>query len=158
MNQYRPSVVTTSLTWAGLALVGLLVVLAEAGLPVTADSMAREYPEFAHLEVPFLIAAIGFGVCIEALLVVTAILVGLIRADRILRPSALRLVDALIAIVVVAVIPVALVLPNIPGPPALAIAMEAGILIDATAALVLLALRSLLRRAISMRSELDEVV
>jgi xanthosine utilization system XapX-like protein len=50
------------------------------------------------------------------------------------------------------------VLLAIPGPPFLAFVLLTGVLVGATFVLVLVVLRSLLLRAVSMRVELDEVV
>ena len=49
-------------------------------------------------------------------------------------------------------------LPFIPGPPALALLIIGSVLVGITLFLVLSVLRSLLRRAVLMRVELDEVV
>jgi hypothetical protein len=148
----------TTLTRIALGALMVAVVLGEVSIVASAELMATEYPEFASLEVPLLGAAIAFGLCVELVLIVTAVLVGYIRNERIFRPVALRLVDVIIAAILVATFIVGLVLAIIPGPPALALALLGGILAGATFTLVLLVLRSLLSHAVSMRAELEEVV
>ncbi|GGC79437.1 hypothetical protein GCM10011512_02610 [Tersicoccus solisilvae] len=124
----------------------------------SADQLTSFLPELAPVQDQLVAAALAFGVCIEALLAITGVLVGYIRTDRIFRPSALRLVDALVVAVVAATVVVIVALFFIPGPPQLFLLVEAGIPVAATMTLVLLVLRSLLSRAVAMHGELDEVV
>lgn len=147
-----------ALTRVALGVLVVLVVLGEVVVIISASSSAELYPEFAYLQVPFVIAALAFGVCVEVALVVTAVLVGYTRDRRIFEPAALRLVDSLTSAIAVATIIVVAVLVAIPGPPALALLLLGGAAVGAAFALVLLVLRSLLRSAVSMRVELDEVV
>jgi Protein of unknown function (DUF2975) len=154
----RPSAFATVLTWLALGILALAVLLAEVAVFPIAQSMAKQYPEFAQLRTPLLLAAIAFGVCVEVVLAVVAILVGFIRNGRILGQQAPRLVDVLMSVIAVATVIVLTVLLAIPGPPFLAFVLVTGVLVGATFVLVLLVLRSLLRRAVSMRAELDEVV
>jgi Protein of unknown function (DUF2975) len=153
-----PSVVTTVLTWMVLGILALAVLLAGIAIFPIAQSMANQYPEFTQLRTPLLLAAVAFGVCIEVVLVVVAILVGYIRNGCILGPSAPRLVNVLIFVIAVATALVLSVLLAIPGPPFLAFVLLTGVLVGATFVLVLVVLRSLLLRAVSLRVELDEVV
>jgi hypothetical protein len=154
----RPSAATTVLTWAALGILALAVLLGEVAVFPIAQSMAEQYPEFAQLRVPLVLAAIAFGVCVEVVLVVVAILVGYIRNGRILGYQAPRFVNVLMFVIAVATAIVLTVLLAIPGPPFLAFVLLTGVLVGATFVLVLLVLRSLLLRAVSMRAELDEVV
>lgn len=152
----HPAMIT--MTRVALGVLAVLVVLGEVVIAVSAASSAQAYPEFAYLQVPFVIAALAFGVCVEVALIVTAVLVGYTRDRRIFEPVALRLVDYLTSAIAVATIIVVAVLVAIPGPPALALLLLAGVAVGAAFVLVLLVLRSLLRSAVSMRVELDEVV
>ena len=155
---YRLSPVTAVLTWIALGALALGVVLAEVVVATTAESMARQYPEFAHLEAPLITAALVFGFCIEAVLLITALLVSSIHRGRIFDRSALRLVNALAVSLTLATLTIIVVIPLLPGPPALVLAALGGIIAGAAVTLVVFVLRSLLRQAASMRLELDEVV
>ena len=140
---------------------GVLVLFVGAGEVLVigyARELADRYPEFAHLHGPLVFAAIAFGVCTGIVLTVTAVLVGFTRDARIFRRGSLRLVDLLIGALASATITVIAVLFAIPGPPALALLLLAGVLAGAALVLVLTVLRSLLRNAAFMRVELDEVV
>lgn len=152
------SLFTVTATRIALGLLAVTVFAGEVIVGISAQSVARIYPEFAHLVVPFTAAAIAFGVCVVVVLAVTAVLVGYTRDDRIFGPPSLKLVDVLIYAIVAAIMIVVLVLFNIPGPPFLAILLLGGILAGVAFALVLIVLRSLLRGAVVMRMELDEVV
>ena len=154
----RPSAVTAALAWVALGILALGVVGAEAVVVQSARDMAHLYPEFADLEAPLVTAALVFGVCIEAILVITGLLVWSIRRGRIFDRAALRLVDSLVIALVAATLVVASTLPFLPGPPALVLAVLGGIIAGTAVTLVVLNLRSLLREAASMRLELDEVV
>ena len=154
----RPSGVTTVLAWVALGILALGIIGAEAVLVQSARAMALVYPEFANLEAPLVFAAITFGVCVEAVLVITGLLVWAISRGRIFDPFALRLVDALLAALGVATLVVASTLPLLPGPPALVLGVFGGVIAGIAVALVVLVLRSLLRQASMMRLELDEVV
>ncbi|TBN56589.1 DUF2975 domain-containing protein [Glaciihabitans arcticus] len=156
--QYRPSPVTAVLTWIALGALAIGVILAEVVVVTTAQSMAQLYPEFAHLEAPLVAAALVFGFCVEAVLLITALLVSSIDRGRIFDRSALRLVNALAISLILATLTIVVVIPLLPGPPALVLAALGGIIAGAAVTLVVLVLRSLLRQAAFMRLELDEVV
>lgn len=148
----------TWLTWAALGVLAVLIAAGVLSAAWSADELTSFLPELAPVQDQLVTVALAFGACIEALLVITGVLVGYIRADRIFRPSALRLVDALVFAVVAATVVVIVALFFIPGPPQLFLLVEAGVAVGATMTLVLLVMRSLLRRAVAMHVELDEVV
>lgn len=148
----------TWLTWGALGALAILVAAGALSAAGSADELAQFLPELVPVQGQLVAVALAFGVCIEVLLVVTGVLVGHIRADRIFHPSALRLVDALVITVVVATLLVIVTLFFIPGPPQLFLLVEAAVPVGVTITLVLLVMRSLLHRAVAMHGELDEVV
>lgn len=135
----------------------LVLALGASLIPLSA-SLAQQNPEFANLQTPLLVLSLGVCVCIEVVLITTAMLVGSIRRDGIFGDAAGRTVNVLIAAVLVATVLTAAMLPLLPGPPALAIVILAGVVVGLAVTLVLTVLRSLLRRTALMRVELDEVV
>jgi O-antigen/teichoic acid export membrane protein len=141
-----------------LVLLAVAVVIGEVVVVSTAESLSEQYPEFGHLEAPLLTLAIALGCCIEAVLAVTGLLVGFTQGDRIFGATALRLVDSLVVALAAATVITAASLFFIPGPPALGLLVLAAVLVGLAFVLVLLVLRSLLRRAASMHTELGEVV
>lgn len=145
-------------TRAALALLLLATIAGQIVVVVTAQSMASAYPEFADLQAPLVGAAILFGICVEVILVITAILVGYIRDGRIFGSSSLKLVDIMADIFAIATAIVVGTLFLIPGPPALGLLLICGALAGVTLTMILLVLRSLLRKTAFMRAELDGVV
>lgn len=154
----RLSGVITWATWAALGVLAILIAVGGLSAAAGPDQLTVFLPVLAPVRGQLVVVALAFCVCLETLLVVTGVLVGYIRADRIFHPSALKLVDALVMAVVVATVLVIVALFFIPGPPQLFLLVEAAVPAGATMALVLLVMRSLLRRAVAMHVELDEVV
>ena len=163
-NQYmssktpRPLNVITIVTWMALGALAVVIVVGGVLLFPVSASLARDNPEFADLQTPLLALALAIGVCAEAVLAVTAVLVGFIHQDRIFDRAAARTVDLLVLTVVAATVLTAFLLPFIPGPPPLALLIFGGVLLGITLSLVLSVLRLLLRRAVLIRAELAEVV
>jgi hypothetical protein len=151
----RPgTVLATRITLAVLAAV---VLLGEVLVVIGGESLAVLHPEFEHLHLPFIMAALAFGVCGEVALILTAALVGYSQDRRIFEPAALRLIGCLIGAIAVATLIVVSVLTAIPGPPLLALVLFSGAVAGATSALFLSVLRSRLRKAAVKHVDLDEV-
>jgi len=147
-----------ALTWAALATAMIIVAGVAIGIVSYADVLFGFLPDFAFPRGPLLALELAFGICVEVLLVVTGVLVGYIVAERIFRPSALRWVDGLVGTAALATGLVFATVFFIPGPPQLFLFMAGASAVGATVVLVLLVLRSLLRRAVAINGELDEVV
>lgn len=144
----------------GILFVGVAVV--QYGLFVLAGYYSETLPEYVEWQLPILIPALLFGLCTQVGIVATAVLVSRVRAGRMLEDRAVRWVDVLVGAVTVAglltvvlsiVFRLADALP--PGVMLLLVLGGVGLLV---LDLLLLVLRSLLRRAILLRTELDEVV
>lgn len=154
MSSNPPSGLVTWLAQSALGVLAILVALGGAGIGGSAAQLVEFLPGLAPVQGPLIAIALAFGLCVESSLVITAMLVGHARADRIFRPSAVRLVDALVAAAVVATLLVIVALFFIPGPPQLYLLVAAGVPAGATVALLLVVMRSLLRRAVAMHVEL----
>lgn len=119
-------------------------------------------PEYARWQLPMLIPALAFGICIQVGVVATTVLVSKVRSGRILEANAVRWVDVLVGAITVAglltiVLLVVMRLADAVPPGVMLVLLLGGVsllVLD----LLLLVLRSLLRRAIIMRAELDVVV
>ncbi|MGV8859152.1 DUF2975 domain-containing protein [Rhodoglobus sp.] len=158
LSLLRPSLGAAIATWIALGVLAVAVAASCIALMPLSRIAATEYPEFEDLRIPLLTLGLAFGFCVEVILASTAVLVGFIRQDHIFNPDAARLVNLLIVSVVVATITAGATLAFIPGPPLLALAVVASVLVGVTLFFVLLVLKSLLKRAVLMRTELDEVV
>jgi hypothetical protein len=148
--------------YVALGLLFVVVAAVQYGLLVLSGYYAEELPEYAHLRTPMFALMFSGGLCVQAGVVATAVLVARVRSGRILEPGAVRWVDVLIGAVTVAgLITVALVviirIADALPPGAMLILVLGGVGLLALD-LLLLVLRSLLHRAIAMRAELDEVV
>lgn len=154
-----PLVITTESLLGILFLAGLGTVVL---LPAVSTTVAASVPEYAQLRTPLLVIAIAIMVLGLIALVVIALLVQRIHRGTMLTRSSLLGVDLLVATFACAVvldIAAFVVISNgQAGSPFLALAHVLGFLTLIAAACITLVLRSLLRSAILMRSELDEVV
>jgi hypothetical protein len=145
-------------TRMALALLFIAVITGQILAVIAAQSLAQTYPEFSDLQAPLAGAAVLFGICIQVVLIITGLLVGHIRDSRIFDPASLKLVDVMAGALTIATAIVVGTLFLIPGPPVLGLLLIGGALLGVTLTLVLLTLRSLLRKTASMRTELDAVV
>lgn len=158
----RPWLPIVVATYVALALLFVGVVGMQVWFAVLASTSAGLYPEVAEWQLPLLVHVIAIGVCAQAGVVATAVLVSRVRSGRMLESGAIRWVDGLIGTVTVAglvlcSLVVALRLADVMPPGIMVIIVVSGLgglVLD----LVLLVLRSLLHRAIVLRAELDEVV
>lgn len=154
----RPSSVIPWLTWLTLGGLLALVVAAVVGAFTSIEFLAEFLPVLAPTKGQLAVVAMAFGVCVAVILVATGVLVGYTRSDRIFRRSALRWVDVLVGAFVAGTALVVVALFFIPGPPQLFLLVEACVPAGIAITLVLLVMRALLRRAVEMHLELDEVV
>ncbi|WP_165310872.1 DUF2975 domain-containing protein [Microbacterium protaetiae] len=146
------------LTWLALGGLLVLVVVSVIGAFNSVGYLAEFLPVLAPTKGQLAVIAMAFGVCVLVILVATGVLVGYTRSDRIFRPATLRWVDVLVGAFVVGTAVVVAALFFIPGPPQLFLLVEACVPTGIAITLVLLVMRALLRRAVAMQVELDEVV
>jgi len=154
----RPSNTIAWLTWSALGGLLVLVVIAVIGASSSVGLLAELLPVLAPTQGQLAAVAMAFGVCLALILVATGVLVGYTRSDRIFRRAALRWVDVLVGAFALGTALVVVALFFIPGPPQLFLLVEACVPVGIAITLVLLVMRALLRRAVAMHVELDEVV
>jgi hypothetical protein len=143
----RSSVGITWLACAGLVVVMVLVAGIAFGVVENFDDVVHFFPQLDLVRAP--LVALGVAVCasIEAMLVITCVLVACASANRAFDPPAPRLVDALVLLGAVATVLVCAASFFVHGPPQLYLLVLAATPIGATATLLLAVLRSGLRRA-----------
>jgi hypothetical protein len=156
----RPRFPIVVAAYAALAVLFASVAYAEYGTVQILLNYPDLPPNDAELPTALFALMIGFGVCVQLGIVATTVLVSLVRWNRILERRSVLWVDVLcIAVTLCALITGGLVILRLQaGPPGLVLVLVLFGLALLALALVLLVLRSLLRRAIVLRSELDEVV
>ncbi|WP_309713113.1 DUF2975 domain-containing protein [Pseudolysinimonas sp.] len=158
----RPWLPIVVATFVALGVLFLGIGILQYGLIALSEYYVRTLPEYSALQPPLLVLLLGGGVCFQAAIVSTAVLVGRVRSGHILEQGALRWVDVLVGTITLAgFVTVALViLLRIADalPPGVMLVLVIGGVALGVLDLLLLVLRSLLRRAIILRTELDEVV
>lgn len=158
----RPSLGLISATQVLLGVLFLVGLGAITFLPGFSANVAASLPEYAELREPLLTIAIAFTILGLVALAMVALLVHRIYNGTVLTRPSLLWVDVLVATLACAVVLIITGLVVISngqaGGPFLALIQAmAGLTLMALACITLV-LRSLLRNAIVMRSELDEVV
>ncbi len=158
----RPSlalVIVTQVLLGALFLIGIGAVVL---LPGFSASVAASLPEYADLQAPLLALSIAFTVLSLIALAMVALLVLRIHHGTMLTHPSLLWVDVIVATLACAVLLTItgfVVISNgQAGSPFIALIQAMTCLALIATACITLVLRSLLRNAILMRSELDEVV
>ena len=155
----RALVVTTEALLGVLSLVGLGAI---ALLPGVSASVADSLPEYANLRGPLLALAIAFTFLGLVALAMVALLVQRIYGESVLEDRSVLWVNVLVGSLGLAaaliVVGFAVISNGQAGSPFLALIQVMACLGLVALACITLVLRSLLKSAIAMRTELDEVV
>jgi len=145
-----------------LAIVLVLLILAALGaqvlIPIMARELARDYPEYAHLAVPYSVAAVGAILCGQVVLAIVLRLLFLADRGTIFTAPTTRLVNAIIWCLSLATIIILAVALSFPPGPLFALYALALALVCAAATLLMVVMRDLLASAIEYRGELDGVI
>ena len=154
-----PPVVVTQLLLGALFLFGIGAITL---LPQFSASATTELPEYAALRAPLLTLAIAFTGSVLVLVAIVAVLVLRIHRGTVLARSSLRWVDAMVIMfacaVVLVVIGFVVISNGQAGSPFLALIQALTCPALTALACITLVLRSLLRHAVLIRTELEEVV
>lgn len=158
----RPTTALVVVTQALLAIICAIGVAAVALLPGLSAYAAEQAPEYAELQIPLLALCIAFVLLALIGLAMVMLLVHRIYRGTILDRTSLLWVDVIVTVLVLAVVITVSMVVAIDnaqaGSPFLAIVFGLSLLGMIVLACITLVLRSLLRHAIVMRAELDEVV
>ncbi|HIZ34630.1 MAG TPA: DUF2975 domain-containing protein [Candidatus Ruania gallistercoris] len=158
----RPSLGLVIVTQVVLCILFLVGLGAIALLPSVSSGVATSLPEFAELRDPLLAVAVGFTFLGLIALAMVALLVYRIYAGTVLTRTSLLWVDVIVATLACALVLIVTGSVTISngeaGSPFLLLVQAMACLTLTALACITLVLRSLLRNAIGMRAELDEVV
>jgi hypothetical protein len=144
-----------------VVLFGILVMMQTFSLPGQFAHMAKESPQDAHLRWPFTAVAVFLVLCVQVVIVCTWRLLTLVKNDRIFSEASLRWVDGIVwAIgagwaVLVGVFLYVGFNANDPGLPLLLFLMSVGV---AVLGLLMVVMRALLRRATTLRTDMEAVI
>ncbi|GEL21845.1 membrane protein [Pseudonocardia sulfidoxydans NBRC 16205] len=139
----------------------VLLVFQFLSLPGTFRYMAEQNPNDAPLRWPATIIAGFWVLCVQVVIVATWQLLTRVTQDRIFSESSLRWVDVIVGaiaagwLVLVAVDVVVLTQADDPGMPMLLLLLTTGVTVFG---LLVVVLRTLLRRATTLRTDLDAVI
>ena len=144
-----------------VVLFAVLVVFQTLSLPGQFAAMAREEPDQAHLRWPVTAIAVFLVLCVQVVLVATWQLLTLVKEDRIFTPGSMVWVDAILWaigagwLVLVGVFLYVGVNADDPGMPMLLLLMVATVTV---VGLVVVVMRALLRKATTLRTDMEAVI
>ncbi|MFC9256439.1 DUF2975 domain-containing protein [Amycolatopsis thailandensis] len=144
-----------------VVLFGILVLFQTMSLPGQFAHLARQDPEMAYLRWPATAVSVFWVLCVQVVIVATWQLLTLVKRDRIFTEASLKWVDA----IVWAILAGWLVLVGVflyvgfnaddPGLPLLLFLALIGV---AVLFFLMIVMRTLLRQATSLRSDLEQVI
>ncbi|KFU77094.1 Protein of unknown function [Amycolatopsis lurida] len=142
-------------------LFGVLVLFQTMSLPGQFAHMARQDPEMAYLRWPATAISIFWVLCVQVVVVATWHLLTLVKKDRIFTEASLRWVDAIVWAILAGWVVLAGVFLYVgfnaedPGLPLLLFLALIGV---AVLGLLMVVLRTLLRQATTLRSDMEQVI
>lgn len=145
-----------------VTMIVLMLVCQAFLVPAVAGQTAYYNPEFAHLELPGIVIAIAFLLCVQLALVCVWRLLSLVRSSTIFSADAFTWVNGILGLVVAAtaIIVGAFVTLQIAGVASGSVNVMCvlGVILGAGLALLVVVLRGLLQQASQLQHDLDEVV
>jgi len=142
-------------------LFAVLVVFQTMSLPGQFRYMAQEQPDLAYLRWPATAVTVFWVLCVQVVIVATWRLLDMVRRDRIFSPASLVWVDAIVGAMaagwasLVAVFLYVGFHADDPGLPMLLMLLVLG---GGVLGLLMLVMRTLLRQATELRTDLDAVI
>ncbi|AIG77581.1 Conserved putative membrane protein [Amycolatopsis japonica] len=142
-------------------LFGILVLLQTMSLPGQFAHMARQDPEMAYLRWPATAVSVFWVLCVQVVVVATWQLLSLVKKDRIFTEASLSWVDAIVWAILAGWVVLAGVFLYVgfnaddPGLPLLLFLALIGV---AVLGLLMIVMRTLLRQATTLRSDLEQVI
>ena len=149
-------------TLIGVLVAGGLLVQA-VFIPLIAWSEAQAAPEVNYLAIPYAALAIATVACVQAILVATWHLAGMVERGKIFDASALTWVTVMVrsagvATALVAVVAIDATFIEGLGPITVPVVLIGGAAAAGACTLILIVMRGLLQTAVQHKVELDEVV
>ncbi|MFE6616789.1 DUF2975 domain-containing protein [Amycolatopsis sp. NPDC057786] len=142
-------------------LFGVLVLFQTMSLPGQFAHMARQDPEMAYLRWPATAISLFWVLCVQVVVVATWHLLTLVKKDRIFTEASLRWVDAIVWAILAGWVVLAGVFLYVgfnaedPGLPLLLFLALIGV---AVLGLLMVVMRTLLRQATTLRSDMEQVI
>ena len=144
-----------------VVLFGVLVLFQVMSLPGEFAHMARESPDFAYLRWPATVVTVFWVLCVQVVVVATWRLLTLVRKDRIFSEASLGWVDAIVWAVVagwVVLLGVFLYVGFNAQDPGLPLLLFLALVGVSVLGLLMVVLRTLLRQATTLRTDMEAVI
>ncbi|OXM50137.1 hypothetical protein CFP71_28735 [Amycolatopsis thailandensis] len=144
-----------------VVLFGILVLFQTMSLPGQFAHLARQDPEMAYLRWPATAVSVFWVLCVQVVIVATWQLLTLVKRDRIFTEASLKWVDAIVWAILAGWLVLAGVFLYVgfnaddPGLPLLLFLVLIGV---AVLFFLMIVMRTLLRQATSLRSDLEQVI
>ncbi|MBE1577969.1 DUF2975 domain-containing protein [Amycolatopsis roodepoortensis] len=142
-------------------LFGVLVLFQTMSLPGQFAHMARQDPEMAYLRWPATAVSIFWVLCVQVVVVATWQLLTLVKKDRIFTEASLRWVDAIVWAILAGWVVLAGVFLYVgfnAEDPGLPLLLFLGLIGVAVLGLLMVVMRTLLRQATTLRSDMEQVI
>lgn len=145
-----------------VAMIALLLACQLFMVPGVARQSAENYPDLSYLQVPGIIVAVLFLLCVQVVLVCVWRLLSMVRMSVIFSDDAFVWVDIILGAIVLATLLIAvsmatLALSNVASPSVMLLC-ALGVVVGAGLALLIVVIRGLLRNARQLQQDLSEVV
>lgn len=145
-----------------VVMIALLLACQTLMVPPTAASMAARYPELRGLEVPGVVIAVLFLLCVQIVLLCVWRLLSMVRVSTIFSAEAFVWVDVILGAIVAATLLIAVAYGFLfsagVANPGVALLCVLGFVVGAGLALLIVVMRGLLRNARQLQQDLAEVV
>lgn len=144
-----------------VVLFGVLLVFQVMSLPGQFAHMAKESPADAHLRWPLTAISVFWVLCVQVVIVSTWKLLTLVKEDRIFSEVSMKWVDAIVAAIAAGwtvLVGVFLFVGFNADDPGLPLVMFLLVVGGAVLGLLMVVMRALLRRATTLRTDLEEVI
>ncbi|MGY1691421.1 DUF2975 domain-containing protein [Geodermatophilus sp. SYSU D01105] len=144
-----------------VVLFGVLVFFQVVSLPGQFAHMAEESPDLAHLRWPLTAVSVFWVLCVQVVVVSTWKLLTLVEQDRIFSEASMGWVDAIVRAIVAAGVVLfgvdlyVAVHADDPGLPLVLFLLSIGV---AVLGLLMVVMRALLRRATTLRTDMEAVI
>ncbi len=144
-----------------VVLFGILVLFQTMSLPGQFAHMARQDPDMAYLRWPATAVSVFWVLCVQVVVIATWQLLTLVKKDRIFTEASLRWVDAIVWAILAGWVVLAGVFLYVgfnAGDPGLPLLLFLALVGVAVLGLLMIVLRTLLRQATTLRSDLEQVI
>ncbi|MFD5248937.1 DUF2975 domain-containing protein [Amycolatopsis sp. NPDC058340] len=142
-------------------LFGILVLFQTMSLPSQFAHLAQVDPEMAYLRWPATAISVFWVLCVQVVIVATWQLLSLVKKDRIFTEASMRWVDAIVWAILAGWVVLAGVFLYVgfnADDPALPLLLFLPLIGVAVLGLLMIVLRTLLRQATTLRSDLEQVI